>query len=40
MNLEKLTNIKTEFKGYKEILDSGDYEKAYEMLDKLLKTIY
>lgn len=39
MNLEKLTNIKTEFKGYKEILDSGDYEKAYEMLDKLLKTI-
>lgn len=39
MNLEKLKNVKNEFKGYKEILDLGDIEKAYEMLDKLLKTI-
>jgi len=39
MNLEKLNAVKDEFKGYKEILDSGDYEKAYEMLDKILRTV-
>ncbi len=39
MNINKLKDIKEEFKGYKEILDSGDFEKAYDMLDKILKKV-